>query len=133
MVSGKPFNIKCLQDKVYDIQECKYGILILNCKLKIGNQILERIGTDFTNKYFKFVGLKIDEFLNWDYQISNKIASSIFALNQIKNILPLNIRLLVYNALVRSHSEYGIITWGGEGRKKNYGKSNLCKKVQLEQ
>ncbi len=87
-----------------------------NCKLKIGNEILERIGTNCTNKYFKFVGLKIDEFLNWDYQIehvSNKIASSIFALNQIKNILPLNIRLLVYNALVRPHIEYGIITWGG--------------------
>jgi len=33
-----------------------------NCKLKIGNDILERIGTDCTNKYLKFVGLKIDEF-----------------------------------------------------------------------
>jgi len=70
----------------------------------IGNEILERIGTDCTNKYFKFVGLKIDEFLNLDYQIehvSNKIASSNFALNQIKIILPLNICLLVYNALVK--------------------------------
>ena len=50
-----------------------------NCKLKIGNEILERIGTDCTNKYFRFVGLKIDEFLNWDYQIehvSNKIAEA---------------------------------------------------------
>ena len=37
-----------------------------NCKLKIGNDILEKIGTDCTNKYFKFVGLKIDEFLNKD-------------------------------------------------------------------
>jgi len=67
-----------------------------NCKLKIGNEILKRIGTDCTNKYFKFVGLKIDEFLNWDYQLkygSNKISCSIFVLNQIKNILPLNIRL----------------------------------------
>jgi len=56
-----------------------------NCKLKIGNEILERKGTDCTNKYFKFVGLKTDDFLNWDYQIEhvfNKIASSIFALNQ---------------------------------------------------
>ena len=54
--------------------------------------------------------------MNWDYQkkhVSNKIASSIFALNQIKNILPLNIRPLVYNALVRPHIEYGIIAWGG--------------------
>ena len=31
-----------------------------NCKLKIGNEILERIGIDRTNKYFKFVELKID-------------------------------------------------------------------------
>ena len=37
-----------------------------NCKLKIGNEILERIGTHCTNKYLKFVGLKIYEFLNWD-------------------------------------------------------------------
>ena len=68
------------------------------------------------NKYFKFVGLKSDEFLNWDLlieHISKKIASSIFALSQIKNILPLNIRLLVYNSLVRPHIEYGIVTWGG--------------------
>ena len=58
------------------------------------------------NKYFKFVGLKLDKFLNWDFQIkhiSNKIDSFIFALSQIKNILPLNIRLLVYNSLVRPH------------------------------
>ena len=34
-----------------------------NCKLKIGNKILERMGTDCTKK-IKFVGLKIDEFLN---------------------------------------------------------------------
>ena len=32
-----------------------------NCKLIIGNEILERIGTE-SNKYFKFVGLKSDEF-----------------------------------------------------------------------
>ena len=32
---------------------------------------------------------------------------------QIKNILPLNIRLLVYNSLARHHIEYGILTWGG--------------------
>ena len=68
---------------------------------------------DYTNKYFKFVGLKIDELLNWDYQIehvSNKIASSIFALNQIKNILPLNIRLLVSNALTDTMYRFHVQT-----------------------
>ena len=73
-------------------------------------------------------------FLNWDFQIehiSNKIASSIFALSQIKNILPLNIRLLVYNSLVRPHIEYGIVIWGGV-KILNCKKSNLCNKRQSE-
>lgn len=91
------------------------------CKIVIGNEVLERIGNDCTCKYFKFVGIKLDEFLDWDYQIeniSNKIASAVFALNQIKNILPLNIRKIVYNSLVRSHIEYGIMTWGSAKKSK---------------
>jgi len=86
-------------------------------------------------KYFKFVGLKLDEFLNWDFQIehiSNKIASSIFALSQIKNILPLNIRLLVYNSLVRPHIEYGIVTWGGVKNFKLQKNQIFAKKRQSE-
>jgi len=84
-----------------------------SCNISIGNEILERIGKDCVNKYFKFVELKFDKFLNWDFQIeniSNKIAGSIFALSQIKNILPLNIRLLVFNSLVRPHIEYRNVT-----------------------
>ena len=38
-----------------------------SCKKPIGNEILERIGNYCVNKYFKFVGLKLDEFLNWDF------------------------------------------------------------------
>ena len=38
-----------------------------SCNISIGNEILERIGN--VNKCFKFVGLKLDEFLNWDFQI----------------------------------------------------------------
>ena len=55
-----------------------------SCNISIGNEIRERIDNDCVNKYFKFVGLKLDEFLNWDFQIEhfwNKIASSIFALS----------------------------------------------------
>ena len=96
--------------------------------ISTGNEILEMIGV---NKCFKFDGLKLDEVLNWDFQIehiSNKIASSIFfALSQIKNILPLNIRLLVYNSLERHHIEYGIVTWGGVKKPLNCKKSDLCK------
>jgi len=53
-----------------------------SCNISIGNEVLERIGNDCVNKYFKF--------LNWDFQNLIK-TSSFFALSQIKNILPLNI------------------------------------------
>ena len=49
-----------------------------------------------SQKLKSFYGLKIDEFLNWNYQaehVFNKMASSIIALNQIKSILPLKICL----------------------------------------
>ena len=61
-----------------------------SCNISIGNEVLERIGNDCVNKYFKFVGLKLNKFLNWDFQNLIK-TSSFFALSQIKNILPLNI------------------------------------------
>ena len=85
------------------------------CKLKIGNEDIERIGNNCTDKYYKFVGIRMDEFLSWEHQtnhVSSKIASATFALNQVKNFLPQYIRKMIYNSLIRSHLEYGILTWG---------------------
>jgi len=89
--------------------------------LKIGDEIIDRIGVNCREKYFKFVGIRLDEFLKWDYQldhICNKISSATFALNSIKNVLPLSIRKLVYNSLIKSHLEYGILAWGSSANKK---------------
>lgn len=83
--------------------------------LKIGDENIERIGSDCKEKYFKFVGVRLDEFLKWNNQVEhvcNKVSSAIFALNSIKHILPLNIRKVVYDSLVKSHLEYGILAWG---------------------
>jgi len=52
-------------------------------------------------------------------------------LSQIKNILPLNIRLLVYNSLVRPHIEYGIVTWGGVKNSKLQKIRSLQKKKAI--
>ena len=43
----------------------------------------------------------------------NNPIKSIFALSQIKNILPSNIRQLVYNSLVGLILNNGNVTWGG--------------------
>ena len=65
------------------------------CKLRIGNEELIRIGNNCKDKYYKFVGIRFDEFLNWEHHtnhVASKIASATFALNQTKNILPQSTR-----------------------------------------
>ena len=58
-----------------------------NFKLFIDNIEIKRIGNDFGTKSFKFVGISIDELLNWNQHINNvnnKISSALYALNQVK-------------------------------------------------
>ena len=84
--------------------------------LKIDDRAIDRIGDDCPEKYFKFVGIRIDEHLTWQAQINHvraKLASANFALAKIKNLLPLPARLTIYNSLFKSHLEYGLICWGG--------------------
>ena len=99
--------------------------------LKIGNEYVERIGSDCSTKSFKFVGLHLDEYLEWDQHINKvhgKLASSNYAISAAKNILPLNIRINLYNSIFRSHLEYGILAWGGVPQHKLKGISNVQKK-----
>ena len=87
-----------------------------NLKLFINNEEIERIGNDTKDKCFKFVGIRLDENLSWDHQVSHvhsKLASGCFAISTAKNFLPRNIRLTMYNSFFRSHCEFGILAWGG--------------------
>ena len=61
----------------------------------MGDETIEIIGLGCKEKYFKFVGVKFDEFLKWDFQlehICSKISSAIFALRNVKRILPFRIK-----------------------------------------
>ena len=37
-----------------------------NVSLRIGDEIIERIGNDCKTKSFKFVGIHLDEFITWE-------------------------------------------------------------------
>ena len=83
--------------------------------LKIGDEVIERIGSNCPEKYFKFVGHRLDEFLTWQYHINHvhgKLSSGNYAISQAKNFLPLNIRKTLYNSLFKPHMDFGIIAWG---------------------
>ena len=71
----------------------KEDVNITSLKLLIDNKDIERVGTGCKNESFKFVGVHLDENLNWNHHlksVKNKASSAVFALSSVKNILPRN-------------------------------------------
>jgi hypothetical protein len=98
-----------------NIKKCKYMIFhtpqkrINSLQLKIENISVERVHE------FNFLGLMINENLNWKShinKISNKISRSIGILNKLKYFLPFNAKFFIYNSLILSHLNFGILAWG---------------------
>ena len=87
-----------------------------NLEIKLDGKSIDRIGEDCKDNYFKFVGIKLDEHLTWCHHLNHvrgKLSSANYAISRNKNLLPPNIKLNIYNALFKSHMEYGLICWGG--------------------
>ena len=98
-------------------------------ELKIGNQIIEQIGSNCKEKYFRFVGHVLDDKLNWEghiEHIAKKLASANFGINSSKNFLPLHIRKTLYYSLFDSHLNFGNLLWG-------CAKINKLKKIETLQ
>ena len=98
-------------------------------QLKIGDQIIEQIGTNCKEKYFRFVGHVLDDRLNWEghiEHIAKKLASANFGINSSKNFLPLHIRKTLYYSLFDSHLNFGNLLWG-------CAKINKLKKIETLQ
>ena len=82
---------------------------IQNLNLKFDDDIIERVGE------FNFLGLTLDEHLTWKChinKISNKISQCMGILNRLKRFLPIQTKVLIYNSLVLSHINFGILIWG---------------------
>ena len=96
--------------------------------LKIDDAYIERVDE------FNFLGLTLDTNLNWrkhTEKISNKCSKTIGVLNRLKYVLPLDIKVLLYNTLILSHINYCIMIWGYQRnritsiQKKSYANNNL--------
>ena len=80
--------------------------------LKIDNVIIEKVVE------FNFLGLTMDTNLNWkkhSEKISNKCTKMIGILNRLKYVLPLGIKIMLYNTLILPHINYCIMAWGYKG------------------
>ena len=77
--------------------------------LKIDNLRIERV------QEFNFLGIIIDAQLNWAKhtgKIANFCKKKIGVLNKLKHVLPLQIKFMLYNALILPHINYGLMVWG---------------------
>ena len=90
---------------------------------------------------FNFLGLTMDTNLNWkkhSEKICNKFTKMIGILNRLKYVLPLGIKIMLYNTLILTHINYCIMAWGYKGprllkiQKKNCSYNNI-KWVQFTQ
>ena len=79
---------------------------------------IDEIKIDFVEK-FNFLGLIIDENLKWKSHIkaiSNKISKALGVMNRLKNYIPKSALLKIYNALVLSRLNYGLIVWNQKSK-----------------
>ena len=80
-----------------------------NHVLKFGTEIIEQ------RPFVKFLGLLIDEYLDWSYQckhVISKLSSSLYMMNSVKNFLPLESRKTLYHSFFNSYLMFGISLWG---------------------
>ena len=76
---------------------------VVNMSFEIGGTQLMGIGNDCTESATKFLGLNIDDSLNWKSHVSainSKIARAIFAIKQVKHFLPYDSLRTIYYALI---------------------------------
>ena len=67
----------------------------------------------------RFLGVVIDEKLSWIphiKQLAIKLSSCIGRLSRIKQFVPHDLLIELYNTLFQSHLSYGISVWGGLSR-----------------
>ena len=77
---------------------------------KFGDTALESV------ENIKFLGVTIDNKVNWKKHIisvTNKVRCSIAQLYGMRRIIPKNLKISVYNAIVNSQLSYAIPVWGG--------------------
>ena len=66
----------------------------------------------------KYLGVLVDEHLNWHHQITNtskKISRGIGIICKLKNCISVQLQKSLYYSLVYSHLSYGIQVWGSAG------------------
>jgi hypothetical protein len=83
--------------------------------LRIGDDLIERVGDSCKDKAYRFLGHWVDENLTWKIhleKLQSKLISANYALNTAKDSVPFRIRKSIYRSLFESHLHFGSIIYG---------------------
>ena len=78
------------------------------------NVVINGIGIEHVPS-FNFLGIMLDENLSWKSHIEmvgNKISKVTGILYRLKNVFPENVLFVLYNSLIVSYMNYGLLLWG---------------------
>ena len=93
-----------------------------NQDIKLDNTVVQRISKNSEEKYFKFLGFKLEEDLKWETHskdVLNKLNTANYIMAATKNKLPTEIKKLIYFGMAQAHLEYGIPIWFNKKFEKN--------------
>ena len=95
----------------------KTKLMVFHRKQKHVDEINAQInGTQIERvKSFNFLGIMLDKNLTWKNHIemvSKKISKVTGILYRLKHIFPKNVLFVLYNSLIVSHINYGLLLWG---------------------
>ena len=82
--------------------------------LKIEDSVI-----DFVEK-FNYLGIVLDNHLSWKAHtdmLSQKLAKTIGIMCKLKNFVPRSTLLIIYNSLISSYLNYGLLAWGCKAEK----------------
>ena len=103
-----------------NVQKTKFMIFHNYQKVISANEMLDLIICETKIErvtIFNFLGLTINEFINWSAyssKIANKIYRALVVMHRLKRYLPISIMKLMYDSLTLSHLQFGITCWGFE-------------------
>ena len=97
---NKGERLSCARTRVFEPNHC---ISVNGQKIKLVDNV-------------KFLGVIMDDKLNWDHQIKHledKMLSNIVLIKRVRKFLPEKHLKTIYHSLFLSHLTYGISCWGG--------------------
>ena len=102
----------------YHLKGCKKLESFFNlCSFKLNGQIIQRVGFSCEEKSVRFLGVWIDEHLNFQDHIEKvkaKLAFCTFALNRSKHLLSHKAKRNIYQAFMRSILDFSVIFFGAK-------------------